>query len=470
MTGPEPLHGPARSLGTDVTSRRLRELLGEVTEDLLRTQMELRREQRARRLAEDRAERLRRLQALQIALLAAETPLQVGRALVEQGLTTLGASAGGLLVVSEDGLTLENLVAVGYPRDLLAAWQWIPLAAPLPAAEAARTGEPLWIGSASVLAGRYPELMDALAKVATRALAAVPLLVGTRAIGVLSLTFEEERVFGPEERHFATMLASQVALALDRARRLVAVHSAGPHGIQMLRRRDQRVLEASHDLKMPITAIKMTSQMLSHRLASSDRPEIRVVVAELARIDAALTRMSALVDELVGLTGGRPETRLARSTVDLVALVERVVAEAQSDQAASRITLHAEPPTVLGSWDAALLERVFANLLDNALKYSQADSLVRLTVSVEPAHDGLWAVVRIQDDGLGIPPADLPHVFESLQRAGNVVGLVPGTGVGLASVRDIVEQHGGSVQVVSQETRGSTFTVRLPLAIDRSNA
>jgi hypothetical protein len=198
-TGPadaraQPLHGPATYLGTKLTSRRLREFLGEDAEELLRTQIELRREQRARRLAEERAERLRRLTLLQLALMAAETPLEVGHALLEHGLTIVGASAGGLLVVSEDGLTLENLVAVGYPRDLLAAWQWIPVAAPLPVAEAVRTCAPLWIGSAAVLTVRYPDLAESLAPLATRAVAALPLLVATRPIGVVSLTFEEERV------------------------------------------------------------------------------------------------------------------------------------------------------------------------------------------------------------------------------------------------------------------------------------
>jgi signal transduction histidine kinase len=463
MAQPEPLHEHIRHISANLKSPRLRELVGPVAEeDLLRTQIELRREQRARRLAEERAERLRRAHALMGALAAAETPLQVAHALIEQGLAILGASAGGLLLLREDGLALENLVAVGYPRDMLAAWQWIPLAAPLPAADAVRTGKPIWIGSSATIAARYPTLIDALARIATHALVALPLFVGTRGIGVLSLTFEEERVFGTQERDFAETLASQVALALDRARRFVVLQSVSPQASQNLRRRGERVIEASHDLKMPITAIKMTCQLLSRRLASSDRPESRMVVKELQQIDAGLTRMSLLVDELVALTGGRPEARLARSTVDLVALLERVATQAQSDEATSRIRLEAEPRAVIGRWDPAQLERVFANLVDNALKYS-GEGIVRIRVSVEAGHDGSWAVVHIQDDGLGIPAADLPRVFEPFQRAGNVVGFLPGTGVGLASVRDIVEQHGGTVHVVSQETRGSTFTVRLPM-------
>jgi signal transduction histidine kinase len=431
--------------------------------DLLHTEMQLRRERRARRLADERVERLRRMHVMTAAMAAAATPLQVARALVEHGLRILGASAGGLLMLREDGVSLESLVAVGYTRDILAAWQWIPLAAPLPAAEAVRARQPIWCGTAAASAARYPELMVSLQSVAAQALAALPLLVGTRAIGALALTFEEERVFGAEERHFATMLANQVAPVLERARAFQAWHSAGPHAMQLRRRRDERVAAASHDLKMPMTAIKMATQMLSYRLSSSERPDIHFAIRELARIEGAVTRMSTLVDELMALTSARHETTLSRTPVDLVALVRRIVAEPQSDLAAGRIRLEAEPGAMVGVWNAAQLERVFANLLDNALKYSPRDSLVRVMLSVERAGDGKWGVARIQDAGMGIPAADLARVFEPFERGGNVAGQLPGTGVGLASVRDIVEQHSGSVDVISQQNRGTTFTVRLPL-------
>jgi signal transduction histidine kinase len=75
-----------------------------------------------------------------------------------------------------------------------------------------------------------------------------------------------------------------------------------------------------------------------------------------------------------------------------------------------------------------------------------------------------WVVVEVRDAGLGIPAADLPHVFERFARGSNVAGRIGGSGVGLASVRQIVEQHGGTVSVQSEEAKGTTVTVRLPLA------
>jgi signal transduction histidine kinase len=74
-----------------------------------------------------------------------------------------------------------------------------------------------------------------------------------------------------------------------------------------------------------------------------------------------------------------------------------------------------------------------------------------------------WAVVHVQDHGLGIPASDLPFIFERFRRGSNVAGHIPGEGLGLAGARQVLEQHGGSLEVVSTENVGSTFTVRLPL-------
>jgi signal transduction histidine kinase len=95
------------------------------------------------------------------------------------------------------------------------------------------------------------------------------------------------------------------------------------------------------------------------------------------------------------------------------------------------------------------------------VKYSPAGGTVTVQVCGERDGSGEWAVVKVADEGVGIPPSDLPSVFAPFQRGGNV-GTIPGTGVGLAGARQIVEQHGGTIAVVSAEGKGSVFTVRLP--------
>ena len=122
------------------------------------------------------------------------------------------------------------------------------------------------------------------------------------------------------------------------------------------------------------------------------------------------------------------------------------------------------PPRLLGSWDAVRLERVLSNLVGNAIKYSPDGGPVAIELSSEV--DGQargWAVIQVRDQGVGIPSQDRPHVFERFRRGGNVERHIAGTGIGLFGSRQIVEQHGGTIGVESEEGVGSTFTVRLPL-------
>ena len=111
-----------------------------------------------------------------------------------------------------------------------------------------------------------------------------------------------------------------------------------------------------------------------------------------------------------------------------------------------------------GIWDEARLERVLSNLVSNAVKYSPDGGLLRVVLAEE---DGA-ATVTVQDQGVGIPPAALPRIFERFFRAENVAGRYQGSGIGLASALQIVEAHRGRMDVQSQEGQGSTLVVRLP--------
>ncbi len=145
----------------------------------------------------------------------------------------------------------------------------------------------------------------------------------------------------------------------------------------------------------------------------------------------------------------------------------RHVAEERRDRGARQpIEVTAAVAEIVGSWDPHRLERVFANLLDNAIKYSPAGGTIRLTVetggAAGPADAPGWARVQVADEGIGIPAADLPHIFDWYRRADNAGATAIGTGLGLAGARQIVEQHGGTITAASVEGAGATFTVTLP--------
>jgi signal transduction histidine kinase len=188
-------------------------------------------------------------------------------------------------------------------------------------------------------------------------------------------------------------------------------------------------------------------------------------VQGLANIDATSTKMAGLVNDLLDSAGVQlgQGIELDRDRSDLVALIGGVAAEHQQATDRHRIRVDALPPELVGNWDTQRLERVLSNLIGNAVKYSPNGGEVRVTIRCEDGPPGRWAVVRVHDEGLGIPAADMSRIFERFHRARNVRGHIGGTGIGLTGARSIVEGHGGTITVESQEGAGSTFTLRLPV-------
>ena len=232
------------------------------------------------------------------------------------------------------------------------------------------------------------------------------------------------------------------------------------------RAREEFLSSAAHDLKTPLTTIRGHTELAQRRLARLGLPEAAPVVDQLARIAAATDAMLGLIGELLDLTrqrmGGGLELR--REPADLVALVRGCV-EAQGEASGRPIRLEAGAPEVRASVDAGRMERVVGNLLSNALTYGPAGSPIVVRLGLEAGAGGPQALIAVRDEGIGIPAADLPHIFDRFRRAGNAAGHSQGTGIGLASARGIVEQHGGTIAVESSEGAGATFTVRLPLAM-----
>jgi signal transduction histidine kinase len=216
-----------------------------------------------------------------------------------------------------------------------------------------------------------------------------------------------------------------------------------------------------HDLRSPLAAIQGHTQLLRRKLAGAP-PDERQLTAYLGQVEGAATRIARLLDELYDLDQGLAvETaRAHRANVDLVALAQRMAASALEPGGLARVTVMPALPRLMGRWDEAGLERMFANLFGNALKYSPADTPIVATITAEDER----AVIRVSDRGIGIPAADLPHIFEPYYRAGNAAAQNSGTGLGLAGVWRTVDEHAGTIDIDSAEGLGTTVTVCLPLA------
>jgi signal transduction histidine kinase/CheY-like chemotaxis protein len=310
-----------------------------------------------------------------------------------------------------------------------------------------------------------PEHWPYLARFAVHTLAVVPLRLQGHVGGILVMWRDiSPGAFSEDDLAFLQDLADRAALALENARLYRQVQEA-------LQTRDTFLSSVAHDLKAPLTTIKVQAQLLNRQIGrilprESDALVTSALRTRVSEIDGTVDKMTRMLDELVDLTRlqiGQPLV-LQRKPVDIVDLARQVIQAHQQDAEQHTIRFSAARDSLIGQWDEVRLERVFNNLVGNAVKYSPEGGTVIVEISEGSLGDQPCAVLEVSDQGLGIPVADLPHIFERFRRAGNVADRIRGTGIGLSSSRQIVEQHGGSISVDSREGEGSTFTVRLPLS------
>ena len=216
------------------------------------------------------------------------------------------------------------------------------------------------------------------------------------------------------------------------------------------------VANISHELKTPVGALAVLAEALEDSL---DEPDVARRLAE--RITSEAHRVSRTIDDLLELSRIELGGEAIRQTLDVVALLteaaERHAATASQRSVVLRVA-RTEVESALG--DRRQLTSAVANLIDNAIKYSDAGS--EIVVSAEVGADG-WVHLVVADQGVGIPARDLDRVFERFYRVDRARSRdTGGTGLGLAIVRHVATNHGGDVAVTSEEGQGSVFTIRIP--------
>ncbi|NOK17776.1 sensor histidine kinase [Corallococcus carmarthensis] len=231
-----------------------------------------------------------------------------------------------------------------------------------------------------------------------------------------------------------------------------------------VRARDEFLSVASHELKTPLTPLQLKLTALLRVVENN--PSATLPVERIARdLEVArrqVRKLSDLIEDLLDVSRiSMGQLRLDRAPMDLAALAREVVVRyaPQSAQVGCAVTLEAATP-IEGNWDRARLDQVVTNLLTNALKYG-AGKPIHLRVRLD---SGL-AVLSVKDEGIGIPHEDQPRVFDRFVRAVSERNY-GGLGLGLFITQQIIEAHGGVVQVRSIPGEGSTFTVMVPPGSD----
>ena len=195
-------------------------------------------------------------------------------------------------------------------------------------------------------------------------------------------------------------------------------------------------------------------------------------------MDRETLRLERLIKDLLDLSRVQSEQRAEKprrrepinlhDTIDTVLQDNRAWAERQQTGLAHEAE-HVPLPWIMGDPDQIV--RALTNLVANALNYTPENGKVTVRTRAEgpeqaPAE---WVIIEVADTGIGIPEADLPNIFERFYRGTNVDPSSPGTGLGLAIIKEIVELHGGTIEVESEEGVGSTFRLRLPAITSRGS-
>jgi two-component system sensor histidine kinase KdpD len=259
---------------------------------------------------------------------------------------------------------------------------------------------------------------------------------------------------GAARRRLLPALASLLGVAIDRERLTGEALEA-----EALRRSDQiktAVLRAvSHDLRSPLMAISTSASTLAHaefELDDRDRAEL------LATILDETKRLDRLVGNLLDLS--RLQAGAASPEPELVAVDDLIVqALGELRDEAGRVSVSFPEESPAARVDGRQVERVIANLLENALKYSPSTAPVHVHVTTTSSE----VLVRIVDRGPGIAPGELDSIFEPFQR-GSEGGTARGAGLGLAIARGFAEANGGRLWAESRRGQGATFVLALPLA------
>ena len=210
----------------------------------------------------------------------------------------------------------------------------------------------------------------------------------------------------------------------------------------------------SHDLKTPLTSIQGYSQAIIDGATNNPQEAAQIIYEEAGR----LNRMVVELTDLVRLEAGR--LSMKTEAIDMAQLIEGVVHSLKvvAERQGVRLSAHTQSmPYIAGDGDR--LAQVLTNLISNALKFTPEGGQIQVSTTFK---DG-GVVVMIRDSGIGIPPDDLPRVFERFYQVDKARGPQRGTGLGLAIVQEIVEAHGGSISVYSKgHNKGTTFRIWLP--------
>jgi PAS domain S-box-containing protein len=410
------------------------------------------RERQARLEAEQALQQLRVIQSVTDAALAHLTIDELLAALLEKIVHQLKVDTAAVLLMSEDGEALVARAARGLEAEVDRHVR-IPMGAGF-AGRVAQDRRPIILDDV-----RHSDVLNPiLREEGVRSLLGVPLLADGRVLGVLHVGALGPGRFSQRDVDVLVVVADRIALAIDKARLFEAARAAQRDTVEAeeaLRVREEFLSVAAHELKTPITAAKVATQLLKRTFAPLALSATQTIA--LDSVDAQITKLTRLVGQLLDTV------RIASGTaplevvdLDMVGLVRSAVAEIAPLSERHRFTVDA-PPQLVARVDAPRIGQVLTNLLDNAVKFSPDGG----EIEIHLAQADSTMLLTVRDHGIGVTPEHRAKLFDRFYQAHeNRSGL----GLGLYICREIVERHSGIIYMEQPPGGGSRFVISLPIA------
>lgn len=405
----------------------------------------------ARQDIESTAQRVAHLQKITAQLSRALEPAEVAEAVVKEGAAVLGASGAAVFNLTADGRRLEVVSSEGLEGPSEESRPYLDLTERSLLGTALRDLQPAFIETRAEVERVFGEQADLSGYPVSSAIV-VPLAVQGKLIGGLSFRFPEERAFGQRERDFAYALGALASQAYYRA----SLYEEAQKAIEI---RDSFLSIAAHELKTPLTSLKLQVQLgelqVERSAATPLSPEKLKRVFQVCHSQA--DRLNSLVDDLLDVGRIESGTIVYNFTeVDMRKLIESVLERFGEALRLKDVSLEvAGPEPVLVICDTFRIEQVLINLLSNSVKYGLGKPV---KVRLERV-DGK-ARVSVRDQGMGIAAEKLELIFNRFERAISARN-ISGLGLGLYISRRIIEAHRGKIWVESSLGKGSTFFVEL---------
>jgi signal transduction histidine kinase len=405
-------------------------------------------QQRERQAAEHAVARLGQLQALTAALSEAVTPEHVAEVTAGPGVATLGASAGALYTLEDQGERLELRSAVGFEEATLAGYRSISAHTDFPIAVAVRDAKLVVVRAPEDLHS-YPAFEKDLAT-GRGTWAVIPLMLYGQALGALALRWPGQHALSAEDEAFMLTIGQKCGQALDRARLYEQERRAR-------KAREEFLAIVSHDLRNPLGVLSMSAALTAR--TAPPGPEGEPVRKRAEIMTRATQRMEGLIRDLLdaaSIESGRFPLSIEEHDGSALVAEAADLFEALASPKSIEIVRESAPVCCPVRCDRERVLQVLSNLVGNALKFTPAGGRIGLSARAGPGE----VVFTVSDTGPGIDPAERLQIFDRFWSKRGKAGA--DSGLGLYIAKGIVEAHRGRIWVESEVGVGSRFSFMLP--------